>query len=325
MQSNKLNPIFIFILKHFRINLIISVIGLISIFIYVFFIIDKYYTSKASLLPSESGLSSSLGGTLGSLAGLTGFMSMKSGIQTPEMYIGIIQSRLLQNEILNMEISIENNGKIVKQKYIEFMEIDAKNVTEKMEKAFKKLNEDVIHTNIDKDNNIIYLEVTEKYPLLASQIADSIISVLDDIIQNKLNLEYIEQSQYLDNRLKTIQDSLYLSENNYKEFLEINKIIEDPKNIIIDMQLRRSITVYTTIFSELRKQQEVFILKNMVRLSPVKVLDHASIPFRKSRPKRVLLIISFAIIWLFIIFALNAGILIYKNMKNEIYEYLRKK
>ncbi|MBN2425103.1 MAG: hypothetical protein JXR46_01385 [Calditrichaceae bacterium] len=325
MQDNKLNPVFIFILKHFKINLFVSVIGLILIIIYVFFFMEKYYTSKASLLPSETGLSSSLGGALGSIANLTGIMDMGSGIQTPEMYVGIIGSRKLQDAILDMEFSVEYEGRILRQKYIDYMEIDTENSIEKRENAYKLLNNEIIYTDIDADNSILSIEVTEKYPVLASQLADSIISVLNDIVQYKLNSEYIEQSKYLNDRLRTIQDSLYLSENNYKRFLEINKIIEDPKNIIIDMQLRRNITVYTTIFSELRKQQEVFILKNMVRLSPVKVLDSASIPFRKSRPKRVLVTISLTVILLFIIFAFNAGLLIYKNKKNEIYEYLRNK
>ncbi len=317
VQRPQMNPIIAFIWKHRKINLSVFWGSMLIVVIVLFFVLDKYYTANASVLPASSNFASQLGGKIGTLAGLAGLGSIAGGGQSQEMYQGIISSRKLQLRLLQTEFEFKTNNGIRKQKLIDNLEIDAKNQRQLLEKAFKKLNEDVIYTEVNPDNDILYLKVTLKNPFLAAEVANKIIEYLDDIVQHQIHKEYKEQYDYLKQRISLLKDSILISENNLKKFLEETRDLNAPKNVIKELRLKRALTMQTTILAELKKQEEIFVLENMVNLSPVKVLDHAIPPYKKSRPRRALLLISFFLIILFVQVLVNYLILAYKAFKQN--------
>ncbi len=318
MERPHLNPIVSFIWKHRKTNLIIFSLSILILIIVVFIVLDKYYTATATVIPSSSNFASQLGGKLGALAGLAGINSIGAGGQTQEMYQGIIGSRRLQLRLLNTVFEIKNKKNTRKEKLIDFLDIKAKNSREHLEKAFKMLNEDVIYTEVNPDNDLLILKVTLKNPFLAADVANKIIEYLDDIVRHQINKEYSEQYNYLTNRISLMKDSILIAENNLKNFLEKTRDLNAPQNIIKQLRLKRVLTMQTAILAELKKQEEIFILENMVNLSPVKVLDHAIPPYRKSRPRRALILISFFLIILSVQFLVNYLILAYKAFKQNL-------
>ena len=318
MERPHLNPIVSFIWKHRKTNLIIFSLSVLILIIVVFLVLDKYYTATATVIPSSSNFASQLGGKLGALAGLAGINSIGAGGQTQEMYQGIIGSRRLQLRLLNTVFEIKNKKDSRKEKLIDFLDIKAKNSREHLEKAFKMLNEDVIYTEVNPDNDLLILKVTLKNPFLAADVANKIIEYLDDIVRHQINKEYSEQYNYLTNRISLMKDSILIAENNLKNFLEKTRDLNAPQNIIKQLRLKRVLTMQTAILAELKKQEEIFILENMVNLSPVKVLDHAIPPYRKSRPRRALILISFFLIILSVQFLVNYLILAYKAFKQNL-------
>ncbi len=318
MERPHLNPIVSFIWKHRKTNLIIFSLSILILLIVVFLVLDKYYTATATVIPSSSNFASQLGGKLGALAGLAGINSIGAGGQTQEMYQGIIGSRRLQLRLLNTVFEIKNKKDSRKEKLIDFLDIKAKNSREHLEKAFKMLNEDVIYTEVNPDNDLLILKVTLKNPFLAADVANKIIEYLDDIVRHQINKEYSEQYNYLTNRISLMKDSILIAENNLKNFLEKTRDLNAPQNIIKQLRLKRVLTMQTAILAELKKQEEIFILENMVNLSPVKVLDHAIPPYRKSRPRRALILISFFLIILSVQFLVNYLILAYKAFKQNL-------
>lgn len=318
MERPHLNPIVSFIWKHRKTNLIIFSLSILILIIVVFIVLDKYYTATATVIPSSSNFASQLGGKLGALAGLAGINSIGAGGQTQEMYQGIIGSRRLQLRLLNTVFEIKNKKNTRKEKLIDFLDIKAKNRRQHLEKAFKMLNEDVIYTEVNPDNDLLILKVTLKNPFLAADVANKIIEYLDDIVRHQINKEYSEQYNYLTNRISLMKDSILIAENNLKNFLEKTRDLNAPQNIIKQLRLKRVLTMQTAILAELKKQEEIFILENMVNLSPVKVLDHAIPPYRKSRPRRALILISFFLIILSVQFLVNYLILAYKAFKQNL-------
>jgi uncharacterized protein involved in exopolysaccharide biosynthesis len=83
--------------------------------------------------------------------------------------------------------------------------------------------------------------------------------------------------------------------------------------------LRRNLEIQTQLLIEFRKQLEIFIADNMVNLADIKVLDQAYPPYRKSRPKRILFLITFFILAGIVHMGINAGILIWRNFKSDFY------
>ncbi len=316
MTQSTINPIIIFIWKNRFRNLILSIIFLIASFLIVLLGMDKQYTAVVSIIP-PSGSSSSMG-KLGALAGLAGLGSIGNSGLSQDMNRGILESKALQYRLLQTEFSYKEHGKPESGKLIDLLDIDSPNPRELYEKAYKAFAEEILFTDIDADNNILYLNVTLKSPVLAALVANKMVEYLDDIVKKQIVNEYREQSQYIRSRIRVISDSLKMSENAYKKFMEQTREADSPEYTILDMQFQRQLTVLTTILSELQKQKELLVMNNMFTLSPIKVLDRAEPPFRKSRPKRLLTIISIFSIFIFLQLLINSFIVLYRNFKTNV-------
>jgi uncharacterized protein involved in exopolysaccharide biosynthesis len=140
------------------------------------------------------------------------------------------------------------------------------------------------------------------------------VNELNIIVQNEVQKEYRQQLAYLNKKVEDAKDSLNTSENSLKEFIETHSDLTIPEYQFMSLRLQRNIRINTEIYIEFRKQLETFILENMINLSEIKVLDKAFPPYRKSRPKRALLAISIFLLAILLQIAVNAGILIFKNI-----------
>ncbi len=318
MASTKLNPLLEFIWQKRKINLGVLTVSMLILIIILFFGLDKYYTASVSIVPSSASFSSQLSGKLGALAGLAGIGNIGASAQSQEMYKGIIHSRRLQRQLLKTEFTFEEDGHQKTETLLDFLEIEGESPRQIWEKAFKAMNEDVIFTSINPENNILYISVTLKNPFLAAAVANKLVEYLDKIVHQQINKEYTEQYNYLKNRIKVLKDSIVISENNLKNFLKRTRDLNAPENVIKELRLRRVLTLQSTILAELRKQEELFILQNMLNLSPVKVLDHAIVPYRKSRPRRALMLISFFFIIVSLQFLANYAVLAYRAFRKNL-------
>jgi uncharacterized protein involved in exopolysaccharide biosynthesis len=311
-------PFISFVIRHRRINVPIAIIYAILSAVVVFFVIPLEYTSSVSLLPSAASFSQRMLGNLGGLEKLAG-INIGGGMtaQSQEMYMGIIHSKRLLDRVINQEYEFPHDGRTLKQNLVEFFEIIEEDERETVEKVLKKMREDVIIINIEADNDILYLEVTTENPYLSAQVANKAIEVLNDIVKTEIQKEYRLQLQYLENRLDEIEDSLKIAENELMIFLETNTDPTLPAFQVEQLRLQRQVQIHTELLIEFRKQLELFIANNMVNLADIKVLDHAYPSYRKSRPKRALLLITFIFLFGFVQLGINASLVILRHFRQE--------
>ncbi len=277
---------------------------------------DKYYTANVSLLPPAT--SSALQGRLNTIASLMGVGNVGGSILSLEMFESIIHSRKLEKQLLHTPFEIPMDGGHQTKTLLEFLEIDGENEREIYEKAYKLLNEEVIYTEVDEITNMMILKVTLKNPFLAAAVANKIVVYLDSLVHQHLTKEFREQYAYLKNRMAVVQDSVQMTEEKLKRFLEKSVDVSTPEHIVERMRLERQLIMLSTVYAELKKQEELFIMQNISMLSPVKVLDTAEVPFRKSRPKRLLVLLALLILGGAFQLFVNAGIVFYKRFKTEV-------
>ncbi|MCG2715783.1 MAG: hypothetical protein L6422_05785 [Candidatus Marinimicrobia bacterium] len=315
---NQKYPVVATILRYWILNLIILVSAGISIIFVVFFVIEKEYTANVSILPSAANFATGVNGKISALAGMAGLdLPMASG-QSQEMYMGIIVSRRLLRELLYSRFTVNDLEGTKEGRLIDLVDVEGKNESEIFGKALKKMREEVISIGLDPDNNILNLSITLKNPELSAAVANQMVEILDKIVQNQVQKEYYEQYEYLKKRIQEIQDSIKVAEVNLEVFLEKITNIIAPKNQIEELRLRRNMEIQTTIFTELTKQKEMFILQNMINLSHIKILDHAIPPYRKSRPKRIMMTISLGFLWFCFQVGVNASSVIGKRIKADL-------
>ncbi|MGC9364408.1 MAG: GNVR domain-containing protein [Fidelibacterota bacterium] len=320
MKERTRYPILTYIILHWKLNFTVVMLAWIGIILYVFLVAEKKYTADISIIPSAASFSSRLaGGNLSSLAGLTGLDLSTSSGQSQEMYEGILNSRQLLRRILYDTYDvIDGAGHKIKKNLIDYLEIKSEDDLEKFGKALKYFKEEVIYIGIDPESNILSLAVTLPDPYLAAEVANRMVTVLDDIVRNQVQKEYHEQYEYLTSRITQTQDSILAAEKDLEKFLEKMSAIMEPSTQIKEIRYRRNLEIHTAIYTELAKQKEMFVLQNMVNLNPVKVLDQAIPPYKKSRPKRILLTISLGFLWLCAQVGINASIVYSKKIKSDL-------
>ncbi len=310
------NPLLKHLWRYRKANIIAGVVYFLLAVGFVFGIMDKYYTASVSLLPPAG--SSPLQGRLNTIASLMGMGNVGNSILSLEMFESIIHSRKLEKQLLQTPFQISQDGQSVTRTLLEFLEIEGENDREIYEKAYKLLNEEVIYTEVDEITNMMILKVTLKNPFLAAAVANQIVTYLDSLVQQHLTREFQQQYAYLKNRMAVVQDSIKLTEQKLKRFLEKTIDVTTPEHIVERMRLERELVVLSTVFSELKKQEELFIMQNIYLLSPVKVLDRAEVPYRKSRPKRLLVLVALMILGGAMMLLVNAGIVFYQRFKTEV-------
>ena len=317
-MAGNMHPLFKYIYDHFRINFII--IGTISltIFVVIFFFVPKEYTAKVSILPSAANFSQGIMKNLGSLGKFAGFDLSTSSGRSQEMYDGIIKSNRLIDEIVAKEYTFLDEEDSITIDLVSYFDLDADSPREMKEMSHEKMREDVIFINIDAENDILYMEITTENPFLSAILANEIVVVLNQIVKNEVQKEFHQKLSFLKRRLGEIQDSLRIAENDLKMFLENNTDPTIPAFQIQQLRMRRNLRLQTELLVEFRTQLEIFMADNMINLADIKVLDDAYAPYRKSRPKRALMIIAFAILAGFMQLGVIVSILYYKKVKQEL-------
>jgi uncharacterized protein involved in exopolysaccharide biosynthesis len=314
-------PFIGFVLKYWKRNLYIGIAYTILLIVLVFFIIPLEYTSGVSILPSAASFSQGMLGNLGNLGKIAGIdIGAGSKAQSQEIYMGIIFSRRLLDQVIHYQYEFPEKGTELKLNLIEYFELDElEDQREISEKMLKAMREGVVVVNIDQDNNILYLDVTTENPYLSAAVADKIVEVLNTIVRTEVQKEYRQKLSYLESRLSGIEDSLIIAENELMTFLETNIDPTLPAFQVEQLRLQRNLRIQTELLVEFRKQLEIFVADNMVNLADIKVLDSAYPPYRKSRPKRALLLIALAMMAGFIQLGTNVSLVILDKFKNEFY------
>ncbi|MDD5231589.1 MAG: Wzz/FepE/Etk N-terminal domain-containing protein [Candidatus Marinimicrobia bacterium] len=307
-----------FVLKHRIVNIISLFLGAILVFALVFFVMKKKYTASVTILPPSQDLSSGIMGSMGALASIAGLDLPQSTLQSPEMYKEILTSRKVLDTILFEEFEgVDTSGMIFTELLINMLDIEARNEKEKIDKALKKLSNDVIYIDINSESKVIKLSVTLTNPVYAANVANRMVELLNDIVINQIQYENRQQLLYIEDHIRYSQDSIKIAEKNLQTFLETIKSIAEPVNQIKELALKRDLELYTAIWIELKQQKEIYTLKSITSLAEVKVLDKAQPPYLKSRPKRLLMMISLGGLYFILQICMNGIILIFINIRKE--------
>ena len=319
-MHEKKYPFLSYIYQRRKLNISIFIIYIFLFTGIVFLLMPLEYTSGVSILPSAANFSEGLVGKLGGLGKIAGLdLGGGSLARSQEMYMGIIYSKRLLDEVVEHPYVFKEDDKEINTNLIDYFEIEEEDNREVIEKVLKKMREDVVVVDIDPDNDILYLDVTTENPFLSAQVANKTIEILNEIVRTEVYKEYRQKLGYLEIRLTEIGDSLKIAENELKFFLETNTDPTLPSFQVEQIRLKRNLQIQTELLIEFRKQLEIFIADNMINLADIKVLDEAYPPYRKSRPKRALLLISFVLLAMFLQVGVNGFVVVLKNFKKDFY------
>jgi len=124
-------------------------------------------------------------------------------------------------------------------------------------------------------------------PQLAADVANQITAELDDYTRTKRRTNATLQREFIEQRMKEVEEQLGRSEIALKEFRERNRRIMDSPQLMLEQErLARDVQINSTVFIELKKQLEIAKIEEIKNIPIINVLDVARPPVKKSYPKR---------------------------------------
>jgi uncharacterized protein involved in exopolysaccharide biosynthesis len=234
-------------------------------------LMPNVYTGTARILPPQQSQSTA-SAMLNQLGGLAGMAGSSLGIKNPnDLYVGMLKSRNVMEKVVK---------RFDLQKIYE---------TKTMTDTLKKLNSNVSVAS-GKDG-IITVEVDDKDPKRAADLANAFIEELDKLMQTFSLTEASQKGKFFEKQLKQARDKLTDSE------LALDKT---PNTSLHYMDAVRSVKYQEAVWEILAKQYEMAKLDEAKDYPLIQILDVATTPERKSKPHRALIIMLSTFIFFFL-------------------------
>ncbi len=197
----------------FLFNGIVMVLALLILL----FVVKPYYTSTITILP-EFGRKTTFS-NLSDLAAMAGISVGESA--GTDIYQDLIYSESVLQKVIYTKYTTEEFDKAVN--LIEFFdyevdEDDPEDIGERRVflEVFKNLTKKRITSSLDRKTRILTVNVTMPESKLSSEVANNILTQLDDYLRTKTKTYAKEQRFYIEKRVKEVRDSLTIAENSLK-------------------------------------------------------------------------------------------------------------
>jgi tyrosine-protein kinase Etk/Wzc len=220
----------IVILKHKKliIGIILGAAAITAII--VFFIMTPKYVAETRILPPQTGSSSTALGMLSQIAGAAGAqaqsLSESLGLKSPsDLYVGMLESRTVADKIIDRFDLM----KLYKADY--------------REDARKELLEDVLDAETDKDSGIITIDVEDKDPKRAADMANAFVEELTNLTKGLAVTEASQRRLFFEDQLKDTKLELVKAEEGMQGFQEQTgalQVDEQTKAIIEGIAMLRA-------------------------------------------------------------------------------------
>ena len=241
-------------------------------------LMPNIYTGITRILPPQQNQTTT-SAMLNQLGGLAGIASNSLGIKNPDdLYVGMLKSRNVM-------------GKIARR--FDLQQIyEAQTMTD----TLRKLESNVSITS-GKDG-IITVKIDDKVPKRAADMANAFIEELDKLMQTFSLTEASQKGQFFEKQLKQARDKLTDAE------LALDKTANTSLHY---MDTVRNVKYREAVWEILAKQYEAAKIDEAKDYPLIQILDVATIPEKKSKPKRALivqlstlLVFLLTVIWAFL-------------------------
>ena len=242
-------------------------------------LLHNIYTGTAKILPPQSSQSSSVNAImLAQLGGLAGAAGSALGLKDPNaLYLAMLKSRNIMEKVAR-RFDLQ---KVYDKKFM----VDTLKALEK---------ESSITAGKD---GVITVEVDDEDPQRAAAMANAFIEELNKLMQTFALTEAAQRRQFFETQMKPAKDKLTDAE------ITLDKT---PNTSLRYLDALRNLKYQEAVYEILAKQFEMAKLDEAKDAPLIQILDKATAPEKKSKPKRSLIVILatlvaffLAVIWAF--------------------------
>jgi uncharacterized protein involved in exopolysaccharide biosynthesis len=235
-------------------------------------IMTNIYTATAKILPPQQSQSTASAALMNQLGGLAGIAGGSLGLKSPnDLYLAMLKSRTITEKIVNRFD--------LKTVY------DEKTMTDTIKELEKK------SSIVSGKDSVIVIEVDDKNPKRAADIANAYIEELNTLMQTLAITEASQRRRFFENQMKPAKDKLTDAE------ITLDRTL---KTSLQYMDALRNLRYQEALYDILVRQFESASLDEAKDSPLIQILDKAIVPEKKSKPKRSLIVILATLLTLFL-------------------------
>ena len=246
------------------------------------FIWPESYKSTAVILPETDK------GKLGSLGGLSDLASL-AGINTGEASLVKLYPTIVKSEAVLSDVIFSKYYSSKKKDSVslgQFWGIKGSTENREFEETIKRLRSD-LSVGLDNKTNVLTISIESEDPVISAEIVNKVVKLLDEVIRIKRKTNATEQRKWIEGRLDQVKSDLERSENALKEFREKNRrVMDSPQLLLLQERLIREVQINSTIYTELKKQNELIKIEEIKNIPIINILDPAHPAASRETPRR---------------------------------------
>ena len=253
-------------------------------------LIAPTYTATTSFVP-ETNTQTRIPSNLAGLATQLGLSLGSEASKSPKFYAEVLRSReLMQQVLLSRYRSPRLGGASADSAtLLQILGVHGRDSADSLYRGLKKLD-GLIAVRVSTPTNIVTLDVDAHYPDLAAAIANRFVENLNAFNTHSRQSQAGEQRRFVEQRVADGERDLREAEENLRVFYERNRSWQQsPQLTFEEGRLRRQVEIRQEVYLTLKREYEMARIEEVNDTPVITVIDVATPPVKKSKPKRILL------------------------------------
>ena len=256
------------------------------------FFLPPAFTATATFVP-EVPSTSTMPSALSGIAGQFGVSIGSEGSQSPQFYAQVLMGPGITNQVLQTRFADprpgSNPGDSVK--LLSLLGLEGDSLADSLEAGRALLLETVV-PRINILTSIVDLDVETRYATLSADVANAYIRYLNAFNTETRQSQARARRDFMDERLKSIENELRSSEASLRAFYERNRLWRNsPQLVIEEERLRRQVDSRQEMQTTLLRTYEQARIEEVNDTPVITVVNWASPPRKKSKPQQKLLVV----------------------------------
>jgi uncharacterized protein involved in exopolysaccharide biosynthesis len=259
----------------------------------VVLVLPPTYAATASFVP-ENPLQSRLPAGLAGLASQFGMNLGAEGSRSPAFYADLLRSREILGELLATKISAPQSRDSIT--VYSLYRISGATAERRLDEGIKALRER-IKLSVDQRTNIVRVTVEAPYAVAARDVLVILLDRLADFNVHTRQSVAGERRKFVEGRVATAEQDLHNAEDALRVFYERNRQWQtSPQLRSEEQRLTRQVAVQQELYLTLRREYETARIEEVNNTPVLTIIDHPTVPGRRSRPQRVMTVLLVTIV-----------------------------
>jgi len=255
-------------------------------------VMPRTYVATTSFVPEQPS-NTNLPSGLGALAGQFGIALPSEPSNSPRFYGELVKSRTLLENVLLSSVPTPGGASGDSTRLLDLLDRGGKSSADSLYRGVRRLA-DLVHVNVDTRTNIVGLAVEARDPAVAATVANRFVTLVEQFNSTARRSQARDRRVFVEGQMTRGEEALRAAERELERFYEANRSYrQSPQLMSVEGRLQRQIQVLQEVYLTLRRNYESARIDEVNDVPAITVIDHATAPTRKSKPKRTLIVLGF--------------------------------